>query len=69
MESCSDTPCVVGVAAVFASPVVCAVFVSVAGWEIELHMFAPLTGKEERLFRRTTSQDPPKVLIKIYCIG
>jgi hypothetical protein len=37
---------------VFALSVVCAVFVGVAGGEIEMHMFAPLTGKEER-FRRT----------------
>jgi hypothetical protein len=51
MEVCSDTPCVVGVVAVFASSVVCAVFVSVASGEIEKHVFAPLTDKEERFSR------------------
>jgi hypothetical protein len=45
-------PCVVVVVAVFASSVVCAVFVGVASGEIKTHVFAPLTGKEER-FRRT----------------
>jgi hypothetical protein len=52
MEGCSDTPCVVLVVAVFAFLAVCAVFFSVAGGEFETHVFAPLTGKEER-FRRT----------------
>jgi hypothetical protein len=52
MEGCSDMPCVVIVVTVIASLVVCAVFVGVAGGEIEKHVFAPLTGKEER-FRRT----------------
>jgi hypothetical protein len=52
MEGCSDTPCVVLVAVVFASPVVHAVFVGVASGEIEMHVFAPLIGKDER-FRRT----------------
>jgi hypothetical protein len=51
MEGCSDTPCVVVVVAVFASSVVCAVFVGVAGGEMEMHMFAPLKVKEKR-FRR-----------------
>ncbi len=51
MEGCSDTPCVVVVVLVFALLVVCAVFVGVAGGEIETHVFALLTGKEER-FRR-----------------
>jgi hypothetical protein len=36
---------------VFVPLVVCAVFFGVAGGEIETHMFAPLTGREER-FRR-----------------
>jgi hypothetical protein len=45
------TVCVV-VAAVFALLVVCAIFVGVAGGEIEMHVLGPLTGKEER-FRRT----------------
>jgi hypothetical protein len=52
MEGCSDTTCVAVVVAVFASLVVCAVFVGVAGGEIKTRVFAPLTGKEER-FRRT----------------
>jgi hypothetical protein len=52
MEGWSVAPRFVVVAVVFASLVVCAVFVGVAGREIEPHMFAPLTGKEER-FRRT----------------
>ena len=52
MESCSDSPCVVVIVVVFALSVVCAVFVGVAGGEIEMHVFAPLTAKEER-FRRT----------------
>ncbi len=48
MEGCPDTPCVVIVVVVFASLVDCAVFVGVAGGEIETHVFASLTGKEER---------------------
>jgi hypothetical protein len=44
-------PCDVIVVAVFALLVVCAVFVSVAGGEIEMHMLIPLTGKEERFGR------------------
>jgi hypothetical protein len=48
----SDASCVVVVVMVFALSVVHAVFVGVAGGEIETHMFAPLTGQEER-FRRT----------------
>jgi hypothetical protein len=46
-----DTPWDVIVVAVFASSVVCAVFVGVAGEEIETHMFILLTGKEERFQR------------------
>jgi hypothetical protein len=52
IEDCSGMPCHVIVVAAFALLVVCAIFVSVAGGEIETHVFAPLTGKEER-FRRT----------------
>jgi hypothetical protein len=52
MEGCSDTPCVVVVVAVFALLVDCAIFVGVACGEIEMHVFAPMTDKEER-FRRT----------------
>jgi hypothetical protein len=49
MEGRSDTPIVVIVVVVFALLVVGAVFVvGVANGEIETHMFAPLTGKEER---------------------
>jgi hypothetical protein len=44
-------PCDVIVAVAFALLVVCAVFVGVAGGEIETHVFAPLTGKEERFGR------------------
>jgi hypothetical protein len=51
MEGCFDTPCVAIVVAVFVLLVVCAVFVSLAGGEIETHMFAPLTGKDERFGR------------------
>jgi hypothetical protein len=51
MEGWSVAPHVVIVVTMFALLVVCAVFVSVASGEIETHMFAPLTGKEER-FRR-----------------
>jgi hypothetical protein len=40
------------VVAVFVSLVARAIFVGVAGWEIETHAFGPLTGQEER-FRRT----------------
>ncbi len=35
----------------FALLVVCAVFVGVAGGEIEMYMLIPLTGKEERFGR------------------
>jgi hypothetical protein len=52
MEGWCDAPCAVIVVVVFALLVVCALFVGVAGGEIETHMFAPLPGKEER-FRRT----------------
>jgi hypothetical protein len=52
MTGCSDTPCDVIIAAAFVLLVVCNVFVGVAGGEIETHMFALLTGKEER-FERT----------------
>ena len=45
-------PCFVIVAMVCVLMVVHAIFVSVASGEIELHVFALLTGKEER-FRRT----------------
>jgi hypothetical protein len=51
MEGCSDMPCVVVIVEVFVSLVFCAVFVGVAGGEIETYVFALLTGKEER-FRR-----------------
>jgi hypothetical protein len=44
-------PCDVIVVAVFASLVVLAVFVGVAGGEIETHMLIPLTGREERFGR------------------
>ena len=39
------------VVVVFALLVVCAVFVGVAGGEIETHVLIPLTGKEERFGR------------------
>ncbi len=51
-EDWSDTICFVVVATVFALLVACAIFVGVAGWEIETHTFGLLTGQEER-FRRT----------------
>jgi hypothetical protein len=51
MGGWSEASCVVVIVAVFASLVVCAVFVSVAGGEFETHVFAPLAGQEER-FRR-----------------
>ncbi len=51
MEGCSDMPCVVVNVMVFVSSVVHAVFVSMAGGEIETHVFAPSTGKEERFGR------------------
>jgi hypothetical protein len=51
MKGCSNTPCVVVIVAVFAWLVVYAVFVGVAGGEIETHIFALLTGKEERFGR------------------
>ncbi len=40
----SDANCFVVVVAVFVSLVACAIFVCVAGWEIEMHTFGPLTG-------------------------
>jgi hypothetical protein len=46
------TRLVMSFVAAFALSVVCAVFVGVASGENETHVFAPLTGKEER-FRRT----------------
>ncbi len=49
MEGQFDAPRVVVFVAVFASLVVCAVFASVAGGEIETHVFTLLTGKEERI--------------------
>jgi hypothetical protein len=52
MEGRSDASCVVVIVTVFASLVVCAIFISVAGGDFEMHMFALLTGKEER-FRWT----------------
>jgi hypothetical protein len=52
MEGWSDAHHFVIVVAVFALSVVCAIFVDVAGGEIEMHVFNPLTGEEER-FRRT----------------
>jgi hypothetical protein len=52
MEGRSDATQYVVIVTVFALLVVCAVFVCVAGGEIEMHVFDPLTGKEER-FRRT----------------
>jgi hypothetical protein len=52
MEGRSDTHCFVVVVAVFALLVVRAIFVSVAGKDIETHVFGPLRGEEER-FRRT----------------
>ncbi len=51
MEGCSDTPRDVIVVAMFALLVVLAVFVSVAGGKIEMHVFARLTGKKERFGR------------------
>jgi hypothetical protein len=52
VEGWSDAPHVVDVVAVVALLVVCAIFVCVASEEIETHVFALLTGKEE-IFRRT----------------
>jgi hypothetical protein len=52
MEGWCVMPQFVSVAVAFALPVVCAVFVVVAGGEIEPQVFTPLAGKEER-FRRT----------------
>ncbi len=46
-----DANHIVVVVAVFTSLVARAIFVGVASWEIETHMFGLLTGKEER-FRR-----------------
>jgi hypothetical protein len=46
-----DANCFVFITVVFALLVVCAIFVSVASWEIEMHGFSPLTGQEDR-FRR-----------------
>jgi hypothetical protein len=51
MGGWSDVSRVVVIVAVFALLVVCAVFVSVTSGEIEKHVFALLTGQEER-FRR-----------------
>jgi hypothetical protein len=51
MEGYFDRPCDVIVVTAFVSRVVCAVFVGVADGEIETHVFAPLTGKEERFGR------------------
>jgi hypothetical protein len=41
-EDRSDANHFVIVAAVFALSVVCAIYVDVAGWEIETHVFGPL---------------------------
>ncbi len=51
IKGCSDMFCGVIVVATFALSVVCAVFVGVANGEIETHVFAPLTGQEERFGR------------------
>ncbi len=51
MEGCFDRPCDVIIVATFALTVVHAVFVGVADGEIETHVFAPLTCKEERCGR------------------
>jgi hypothetical protein len=51
-EGQSDAHSVVIVAMVFVLSVVCAIFVSVTGGEIKMHVLCPLTGKRDR-FRRT----------------
>jgi hypothetical protein len=51
VKGCSDTLCSVIVVAIVALSVVCAVYVGVANGEIETHVFAPLTGQEERFGR------------------
>ncbi len=51
IKGCSDTPHDFIVVAAFILLIVCAVFVGVAGGEIEPHVFAPLTGQEERFGR------------------
>ena len=43
-EDWSDANHFVAVAVEFVSSVVCAIFVCVACWEIEMHPFGPLTG-------------------------
>jgi hypothetical protein len=48
----SDVHHFIVLVAVFASSVACAIFVGGACEDIEMHMFGPLTGQEER-FRRT----------------
>jgi hypothetical protein len=56
MEGYSHTPCDVIVVPAFALLVVHAVVVDVASGEIEMQVFAPLTGKEKR-FERTWGLD------------
>jgi hypothetical protein len=51
MEGWSDAHRFFVLVTVFASLVVCAIFVGVAGGEIEMHVFDPLKSEEER-FRR-----------------
>jgi hypothetical protein len=52
MKSRSNAPCVAIVVVVFVLLVVHAVFVGLAGGEMETHVSTPLTGKEE-IFKRT----------------
>ncbi len=51
IKGCSDMPCDVIVVAALLSSVDHAVFVGVASREIEMHLFALLTGQEERFGR------------------